>query len=90
MSEPTANPGRVWMYVGIGLAIFWMICLASSCQALQKLLENTGLSTPAAYDWSPVDLNDQPVPFSRFKGKTVFLNFWATWCGPCVARNAVD
>ena len=51
-----------------------------------QLLENTGLSTPADYDWSLVDLDDQPVPFSRFKGKTLFLNFWATWCGPCVGE----
>jgi thiol-disulfide isomerase/thioredoxin len=31
-----------------------------------------------------LDLDGQPVDFGRFKGKAVFLNIWATWCGPCV------
>ena len=48
------------------------------------LLENTGMSQPADYDWSLLDLNDQPVSFAKFKGRPVFLNIWATWCGPCV------
>lgn len=26
----------------------------------------------------------QPVDLSRYKGKVLFLNFWETWCGPCV------
>ena len=33
-----------------------------------------------------LDLDDQPVAFSKFKGKTIFLNFWATWCPPCVGE----
>ena len=29
------------------------------------------------------DLHDQPIDWERFKSKTVFINFWATWCKPC-------
>lgn len=35
------------------------------------------------YDFSLRDLNGNVVDASEFKGKTIFLNIWATWCGPC-------
>ena len=30
------------------------------------------------------ELNDQPIDVSQYKGKTIFINFWATWCKPCI------
>ena len=30
------------------------------------------------------DLNNQPIDLTRYKNKIVFINFWATWCRPCI------
>lgn len=30
------------------------------------------------------DLDGQPISLEQFKGRTIFINFWATWCKPCV------
>ena len=38
------------------------------------------------YGWTFSKLDGTRVDFSQSKGKIVFLNFWATWCPPCLAE----
>ncbi len=33
-----------------------------------------------------IDLEGNQVSLSDFRGETVFVNFWATWCPPCRAE----
>ncbi len=37
-----------------------------------------------AMDFTVTDLKGNPVRLSDYRGKVVFLNFWATWCPWCV------
>ena len=31
-------------------------------------------------------VNGEIIPLDNLKGKTIFLNYWATWCRPCLAE----
>jgi thiol-disulfide isomerase/thioredoxin len=65
---------------------FWVLYLGFFGPRNRRPLEDSATDMPAEYNWMIEDLNGQPVSFSQFKGKTVFLNIWATWCGPCVGE----
>lgn len=38
------------------------------------------------YEFTIKDLAGNKIAFDTYKNKVVFLNLWATWCGPCRAE----
>lgn len=83
LSRFTDTLWKVALPVGIG---FIVLVLASRLflGGPKFIVDENGPIADAA--WPMVTLDGEEATLGDYRGKTVFLNMWASWCPPCMAE----
>ncbi len=83
--------------LGIFAVLYFTGLMTPIIGGVQSLVLSTGLIKPKvlledksseAFDFSGqfLDTDGDRVGLSQYRGKTLFINLWATWCPPCRAE----
>ena len=83
LPQPSESRRRVLLYAGIGAAA----AIAGAAVAIRELVETgSGPVDPSLWSASFETPQGTQLAMQAYRGKPLLLNFWATWCPPCVAE----
>jgi thiol-disulfide isomerase/thioredoxin len=70
--------------------VLLLLLMMAALLAASNLVATAEPPAPITYrrapNFSRVDLNHRRVNLADYRGKVVLLNFWATWCAPCLTE----
>ena len=65
------------------LVVAWVAWIAACGGDGWQMQDKAAVGRPAP-DFSLTDIDGKVWRLSELRGKAVFINFWATWCQPCL------
>jgi peroxiredoxin len=80
-NDPLMKTSKLDRILQVGILVLTVGLVAVLYNTIHEKLVNVGDTAP---DFTITAENGRPVSLSHFGGKVLVLNFWATWCPPCV------
>ena len=66
------------------LTVFSVAALSIGCTSKTKQSTEESPNTITLESIKLASLTGEEIDMDEFKNKTIFINFWATWCKPCI------
>ena len=81
----------LYLFMRLIITLFIILSVVVACDDSEKrkgeekiTSSENNIATVKIEDIKLLNLNDAAIDMGIYKGKALFLNFWATWCKPCI------